>query len=234
MVAVLKEREAILSLLDPKDPEDALTLYYALYYPSERVTLHVAREQDEPVGFLTICQAAVELWTPLVVLRTESADVTYKLLHESLRPGREYFFAIAEWDVPPLERACRIWEDDHERIYTLNPDDFVPHHHPALRRNDREDGRIRFEIVLGGRVVSRAGTNWESPYFGEIGVVTDEPYRGQGLAKAVVSACTEALFERGIAPLYMASEDNLASRHVCETLGYCFHGQREFACRGAL
>jgi RimJ/RimL family protein N-acetyltransferase len=221
-----------MGLLDPTDPEDALTLYYALHYPTDRVTVHVLSEQDQPVGFLAVCQAAVELWTPLVVMRTVSADVSYRLLHECLSPGREYVFAIAEWDVPPLERACRIWDRDHERIYTLRPADFEPVRHPALRRNDRLDGRVRFEIVLDGHVVSRAGTNWESPNFAEIGVMTDEAYRGRGLAKAVVSACTDILLERDIAPLYIASEENAASRQVCESLGYTFHGQREFACRG--
>ena len=227
-------RAAITKLLDLTDPEDALTAYYALYSPSEKATVHLMWERDEPTSFLAIYQTAVELFTPLVVLRSPSADVTLKLLRTYLPPDREYFFALGEWDVKSLRMACRTWEEAHERIYTLDPTDFVPHHHPSLCRRDREDGWVRFEIVLGGKVVSRAGTNWESPYFGEIGVVTEEAYRGQGLGKAVVSACTEALLGRGIAPLYHTDENNLASRRLCEALGYRFRGHREFACRGML
>jgi len=227
-------RAAITKLLDLTDPHDALTAYYALYCPSEQATVHLMWERDEPISFLVICQTAVELFTPLVVLRSCSAGVTEKLLRKYLSPGREYFFALGEWDVEPLRMACRTWEEEHELIYTLDPAEFVPHRHPSLRRTDREDGRLRFEIVLGGEVVSQASTNWESPYFAEIGVVTEEAYRGQGLGKAVVSACTEALLERGIAPLYMTDEDNLASRRLCEALGYRFPGHREFACRGML
>lgn len=230
----MSEQAIITKLLDLTDPEDALTAYYALYYPSEQTTVHLMWEREKLSGFLVICQTAVELFTPLVVLRSHSANVTIELLRKHLSPGQEYFFAIEELDVPPLRMACRTWEEDHERIYTLDPRDFAPHHHPSLRRKDRGDGRLRFEIVLGGRVVSYAGTNWQSPYFAEIGVMTEEPYRGRGLGKAVVSACTQALLERGIAPLYITDENNLPSRHLCEALGYRFRGHREFACRGML
>jgi len=229
-----RQRLAITELLDLTDPEDALTAYYALYCPGKKATVHLVWERDEPIGFLVICQTAYELFTPLVVLRSRSAEVTMNLLREYLAPAREYFFAVGEGDAPPLQMVCRTWEQEHERIYTLDPTHFVPHHHPSIRRRDQEDGRLSFEILLGDQVVSRAGTNWESPYFGEIGVMTEAPYRGQGLGKAMVSACTEALLGRGIAPLYITDEDNLASCRLCEALGYRFHGHREFACRGML
>jgi GNAT superfamily N-acetyltransferase len=234
MIPTADKRAAITSLLDPADPEDALTAYYVLYDPDGRATQHLVWEDDELAGFLVIREATVELFTPLVVLRSRSADITLKLLRDHLSPGQEYFFAVGEWDVPPVRTACRTWEEDHERIYTLDPNDFVPHHHPSVRRRDREDGRLRFEIALGDRIVSYAGTNWESPYFGEIGVTTERAHRRQGLGKAVVSACTEALLERGCAPLYMTDEHNLASRRLCEALGYHFSGHREFACRAVL
>lgn len=230
----MSERPVITKLLDLTDPKDALTAYYALYYSGERATLHLTWERDELTGFLVICQTACELFTPLVVVRSRSADVTMNLLQEYLTAGREYFFTIGECDAPPLRMACRTWEEEHERIHTLDPACFVPHHYPSIRRRDQEDGRLCFEIVLEGKVVSHASVNWESLYFGEIGVVTEEPYRGQGLGKAVVSACTDALLGRGIAPLYITKKDNLASRRLCEALGYRFAGHREFACRGML
>ncbi|MEA3344718.1 MAG: GNAT family N-acetyltransferase [Chloroflexota bacterium] len=230
----MPDRAAIAELLDPTDPQDALTAYYALNYPRDRATVHLVREGNGPLGFLVICQTSAELFTPLAVLRSRSADVTEKLLGRYLAPGREYFFAVRERDAGPLRRACRTWGETHERIYTLDPAEFVPHDHPSLRRRDREDGRVRFEVVLGDEVVSRAQTNWESSYFAEIGVETEERYRGRGLGKAVVSGCTEALLEWGIAPLYITDEDNLPSRHLCQALGYRFRGHREFACRGTL
>ncbi len=234
MASVVDRRAAITALLDLTDPGDALTVYYAIYYPAEKATLHLAWEQGELAGFLVICQTAVGLYTPLVVLRSRSADVTLRMLRNHLISGQEYFFAIEELDLPFLRRACRTWEEGHERIYTLDPVHFVPHNHQSLRRRDRADGRLRFEIVMEGKVTSYAGTNWESPYFGEIGVMTDVAYRRRGLGKVVVSACTQALLEQGISPLYIADEDNFPSRRLCEALGYRYHGHREFACRAML
>jgi RimJ/RimL family protein N-acetyltransferase len=234
MASTMERRAHIRSMLDLTDAADALTVYYGLYYPAEKATIHLLREQEEVAGFLVICRTAVTLFAPLVVMRSRSADTTLRLLREFLCPGQEYFFAIEELDLDPLRTTCRTWEESHERIYTVDPAQFVPHEHPCLRRRDRSDGRMRFEVVLEGQPASYAGTNWESPYFGEIGVVTDSAHRRRGLGKAVVSACTDVLLARGIAPLYMADEENVASRRLCEALGYRDQGHREFACRGML
>jgi predicted GNAT family acetyltransferase len=83
-------------------------------------------------------------------------------------------------------------------------------------------------------VIAAAEANWCSPYFAEVGVWTEEDYRGRGLARAVVSACTSELLKEGIKPLYIVAEGNVASIRVCGALGYRFTGYREFSCQGRL
>jgi RimJ/RimL family protein N-acetyltransferase len=72
-----------------------------------------------------------------------------------------------------------------------------------------------------GQLLARAGIRAESPLVWEIGVRTEhEAQRGRGLAKAVVSAATEAVLAAGRVPLYIHSATNLASQKVALALGY--------------
>jgi RimJ/RimL family protein N-acetyltransferase len=72
-----------------------------------------------------------------------------------------------------------------------------------------------------GQIISRAGIRTESAFVWEIGVRTErENVRGRGLAKAVVSAATEAVLAAGRVPLYIHSATNLASQKVALALGY--------------
>jgi RimJ/RimL family protein N-acetyltransferase len=72
-----------------------------------------------------------------------------------------------------------------------------------------------------GRLLSRAGIRTESAWVWELGVRTErEDQRGKGLAKAVVSAATEAVLAAGRVPLYLHSATNLASQKVALALGY--------------
>jgi RimJ/RimL family protein N-acetyltransferase len=225
-----ERRRFIAHLLSPTSPEDALTAYYALYHKRTQLFIH---GQKIIVGFLAICQTAHDLFTPLVVMRADSDDVLSALLFDHLDEGREYFFAVKERAASVLRR-CLITSDEHyDPIYTVDQASFRPFRYP-VEKVVKKDGSSRFEIRDGGNAIAAASTNWRSPYFAEVGVWTQEDYRGRGLARAVVSACTSELLEEGIKPLYIVAEGNTASIRVCEALGYRFTGYREFSCQGRL
>jgi L-amino acid N-acyltransferase YncA len=226
-----EQRRSIAHLLSPTSPEDALTAYYALYHNRTQLFTH---GQEVVVGFLAICQTAHDLFTPLVVMRADSDDVLSTLLSNHLDEGREYLFAVKEQMASVLKGCLITWDECYNLIYTVDQASFRPDFRRLVEKVVRGDCFPRFEIRDGEKVIATAGANWCSPYFAEVGVWTQEGHRGRGLAKAAVSACTSELLQEGIKPLYIVSEDNVASIRVCEALGYRFTGYREFSCQGRL
>ena len=225
----LRERNSIVHLLSPTSPEDALTAYYALYHKRTQLFTHGQGVVD---GFLAVCQTAHDLFTPLVVMRADSDDVLATLLSDRLDEGWEHLFAVKERRVSVLKRCLVTWDEHYNLIYTVDEESFRPDVHYPGDKVAKKGSSPRFEIRDREGVIAAAGTNWCSPYFAEVGVWTQEGYRGRGLAKAVVSACTAELLKEGIKPLYIVAEGNAASIRVCEALGYGFSGYREFSCRG--
>jgi GNAT superfamily N-acetyltransferase len=234
-----EQRCFIAHLLSLTAVEDALTAYYALYHNRTQLFAHGQQVAD---GFLAICQTAHDLFTPLVVMRGDSDDVLSFLLSNHLDKRREYLFAVKEQRATVLKRCLITWDEHYNLIYTVDEASFRPSfRHPVEKvvpvlssAEVEEDCFPRFEIRDGKKVIATAGVNWCSPYFAEVGVWTHEGYRGRGLAKAVVSACTSELLKEGIKPLYIVAEGNAASIRVCEALGYRFSGYREFSCQGRL
>lgn len=96
-----------------------------------------------------------------------------------------------------------------------------------LRR--RFDGPIFAIRNTRGDVVSWAALKLKSDDIWEIAVVTEAAYRGQGLAREVVSAATAYIIEQGRLALYVHDRANLASAKVCRSLGYVEYGQEFFS-----
>ncbi len=227
----MNKRRSIADLLSPTSPGDALTAYYALYHKRTQLFTH---GQEVIVGFLAICQTGHDLFTPLVVMRAVSDDVLSTFLSDHLDERREYLFAVKEQMTAVLKRCLFTWDEHDNLIYNVDEASFRPNSRHPVEKVIKADGFPRFEIRDGEKVIATASTNWRSPYFAEVGVWTQEGYRGLGLAKVVVSACTSELMKEGIKPLYIVSEGNAVSTRVCEALGYRFSGYKEFSCRGRL
>ena len=224
------ERRSIAHLLSPTSVEDALTAYYALYHTRTQL---FTDGQEVIVGFLAICQTAHDLFTPLVVMRADSDNVLSAFLSNDLDEGRDYLFAVKEQMASVLKKCLITWDEHYNLIYHVDEASLRPDFRNSVKKMVK--GRFpRFEIRDGENVIAAAGANWRSPYFAEVGVWTEEGYRGRGLAKAVVSACTSELLREGIQPLYIVAETNASSIRVCEALGYRFSGYREFSCKGGL
>ena len=74
--------------------------------------------------------------------------------------------------------------------------------------------------VVSGNVVSTAHTPGRSDRYAEIGVSTLEQWRGHGFATAAASIVTRCVQEAGQTPVWSAGEDNMASLHVAQKLGF--------------
>ncbi len=96
-----------------------------------------------------------------------------------------------------------------------------------LRR--RFDGEIFAIFGIRGEIASWSAIKLKSDVVWEIAVVTDAAYRGQGLAKEVVSAATAYILEQGRTALYVHDRNNHASARVCRSLGYVEYAEEFFS-----
>ncbi len=74
--------------------------------------------------------------------------------------------------------------------------------------------------VVEGRLVSLAHTNAVTASYGDIGVYTDDAWRGMGFATASASIVARGVQELGRTPVWSAGEDNEASLHIAAKLGF--------------
>jgi GNAT superfamily N-acetyltransferase len=98
--------------------------------------------------------------------------------------------------------------------------------HPPLWENMGEESR-RFAILRDGRVAASTGFAPMTPRGATSrravaisGLRTQTPHRRQGLGRRLVSHLTEMILREGNVPMYWTEPDNVASRRLCESLGY--------------
>lgn len=232
---VTREREVIGSLLSLSDPGDALTAYYALYHPAALTQLHVHRSEAGRVdGFLATCTTGVDLFRPLVVMRAETDAVLRALVREGLTRGRPYHFSLPLRYASTLEAEVQLSEAHVGLVLSLDPGAFEPVLNVLVVSARGAGGAPRFEIrSTEGRVMAASGTNWRSPHFAEVYVFSEPEVRRRGWARSVASACTQALLEAGVRPLYVVAEDDEASLGLAASLGYRDSGHREWIAAGA-
>ena len=100
----------------------------------------------------------------------------------------------------------------------------------AYRSDPREMGFATFEdlltngaaagAVVEGSLMALAHTNAMTARYGDIGVATDEPWRGKGFASSAASIVARRIQERGRTPVWSAGEGNAASLRVAAKLGF--------------
>lgn len=74
--------------------------------------------------------------------------------------------------------------------------------------------------VVDGGLASLAHTNAVTAKYGDIGVYTDDAWRGNGFATASASIVARGIRESGRTPVWSAGEDNAASLQIAAKLGF--------------
>lgn len=74
--------------------------------------------------------------------------------------------------------------------------------------------------VVDGRIVGTAQTAAITDRYADIGVSTDEKWRGRGFATAAASIVARRIQETGRTPVWSCGEDNMASLRVAQKLGF--------------
>jgi hypothetical protein len=235
LTALNERRRAIRHLLSPTDPADALTSYYALWHDPRRTQLTLHYDDRHQVdGFITVSQTGVDLFRPLVTLRAPGEAAVAELLHAALAPNRSYYLIAPVTLASAFRDQVAFKQSSLNRIYLLDPARFEPIINVLVQRVSAADGAPRFEIESQGETMAMSGTNWRSPTFAEVFVYAHPSARSRGWGKSVVSACTAALLEEKLRPLYIVEEGNEASIRTAEAVGYVDTGLREFAGEGSL
>ena len=232
---VNKQRRAVRHLLSPDDPADALTSYYALWHDPRRTRLTLHRNAKGKVdGFLNLSQTGVDLFRPLITLRAPDESAVTDLVQNALISERSYLMVVPVTLASAMRQRLDVERSTLNRVYRLDPGRFQPIMNVLVQRVSSADGTARFQIESQGQVVAISGTNWRSPTHAEVFVYVHPKGRGRGWGKSVASACTAALLEDRLRPLYMVEDSNEASAHIAEGLGYVDTGARELAGEGRL
>ncbi len=228
-----QKRRALRPLLSPGNPADALASYYGLWHDPRRTQLTLHYDDEQRVdGFVVVAQTGADLFRPLVTLHAPSQEVGRSLLQTALQSNRPYHIIVPVTLAPAVREAMEVTRSSLMHVYRLDPTRFEPVINVLVQRVDRPEGTLRFQIESQGQVMAMAGTNWRSPAFAEIFVYVHPRGRGRGWGKSVVSACTAALLEERVRPLYAVEEDNEASVRIAESLGYVDTGLRQFVGEG--
>jgi GNAT superfamily N-acetyltransferase len=237
-----EKRREVRRLLSPADPADALASYYALWHDPRRTQIRLHRDaQGRTDGFMVVAQTGADLFRPLVVLRAPGEEAAIELMRGMLTPNRPYQVIVPVTMASAVRRVLTITSSRLTYVYRLDPSRFEPVINVLVRRVDPAGdasspgrGNYRFEIESQGQVMAMSGTNWRSPDFGEVFVYVHPRGRGRGWGRSVVSACSNALLEERLRPLYMAEEGNPASQRIAEALGYVDTGMRDFVGEGQI
>ena len=88
--------------------------------------------------------------------------------------------------------------------------------------------------VVENKLVAVAHTNAVTTGYGDIGVFTDEGWRGRGFATAAARIVAHRIREIGRTPVWSAGEDNAASLRVAAKLGFVEISRRVYLNVGVL
>ncbi|MCX6017248.1 MAG: GNAT family N-acetyltransferase [Chloroflexi bacterium] len=210
-------------------PADALASYFALEHDPRRVQLHVrTNTAGRTLAFVAVCQTGIDLFRPLVVLRSNDAAALHETIRAALQPGRQYLLSAPPSLQPEIAAECELQGVTINTISTLTVADFKPVANILVQTSRTPDGLLRASIAArGGGIAAEAGVSWISTRYAEVYVQVNESLRNRGLGKSVVSALCAAILERGRTPLYVAAADNVASQRLAARLGFAETGAFE-------
>jgi RimJ/RimL family protein N-acetyltransferase len=212
-------------------PADALTSYFALEHDPRRVRLHVRGDSvGRTLAFVAVCQTGIDLFRPLVVMRSDDSAALRDALQAALTPGRPYLLSAPPALKPDIDAICEVNGDSINHIYVLDRNAFSPVVNILTQSSKTPDNMLRASVAArDGTNAAEAGTSWISSKYGEVYVQVNEAVRGRGLGKSVVSAVCTALFDRNRTPLYITQQENRASQRLAERLGFQDSGAIELS-----
>lgn len=220
-------REIVRRNSDLHNPVDAPTNYYALYHPVAKSALYVKTDEARFMsGFVGTFQTGVDLFRPLVTMRTNTPEVAADLMAEALTVGRPYLLFANVNQLPLIGGSMEVANERLYSIFALDVARFKPVMNVLVTHNKAPDGSPRTKIESNG-LRATAGVNWQSPEFAELWVEADAEVRQRGWGTSVAAACIEAILRTNRRPLYLVEMSNEASVRLARNLGFVDTGARQ-------
>ena len=231
-MSLAEKRRAIRTLLDEKNPADAMATYYAFYHEANRTSIITEEENGKALAYAAISRTGIDLFRPLITTRLpiNNLDLSAQMLRRAL-PSESEAFIVCPVQYDPLVRAVyEVKAEQKLNLYTYPSGMPEPVINIFVTRDDESDyPRFVINKSMNGQrtTVSSAGVNWLTPNFAEIAVRTWSEYRRRGYGRSVVSALTRHLIETGRRPIYAVSETNYASIELAKQIGFRDSGYRQ-------
>ena len=224
------KRAYVQNILSTHSPADALASYYALYHNPDRTSLFLhENESGKTDGFLVRAHTGMDLFTPTVTMRANSDQAATTLFRIGLISNRPYYLLLPHELEAVASHKLKMTATARLRVYCLEPNNFQPIINALVQHKTDQNGKLRFEIRSGERILSSAGVIWQSPYFAEVSVSTVPEARGRGWGRSVVAALANKLIQMGMHPIYVTAEDNPGSIRVAQAVGFVDTGTRIFS-----
>ena len=188
--------------------------------PSDEVTIVGSARREQP-GWDGVIRPFAGVSTPegtvlsvapnrLGAVRAAGADLekTLEALPEALgQPGGVVGRGVYRYAVAPPDGDDRIGE-------------WVPAERPDVPAWLRPFGGTVLVVREEGQYVAGLGIKRHDDLGQEVAVATEEPWRGRGLARALVSRAACDILRRGGVPIYLHGRANAASARVAEAAGF--------------
>jgi GNAT superfamily N-acetyltransferase len=204
------------------------------YFVSERnysdaVVIQPTRLPEEPTAFGSDAEAIGSVlaglsgWTCINVDESVGPRLGRIMEARLTRPVRflgDVYHTLSRPAIPVIHPAVRFLTSEDVGLLAAAPDEVQE---AALGFGSFEallaEGIAAGAVVDGG-LVSLACTTAQTEGHADLGVVTAEPWRGQGLATACAALTAERVRRAGRLPVWSTAEDNVASLRVARRLGF--------------
>lgn len=142
---------------------------------------------------------------------------------ESIMRGNRYIFSFEKeckkMIVPEGCQICQITDEN----YNLISGNIIPSFSWENREEFLQKG-FGFCLMKGNEVLACAFSAGISEEFVDIGIETNEKYRGNGYAKIVAAAMVEKILKQGKIPMWACDIRNEGSMRVARAVGFQIEG----------